>query len=227
MILPKHVGFIIDGNRRWAKERGKNAMQGHTAGFASLKDIVKYADEKGINHITLYVWSLKNESGRSSFERGNIFGLLINGLSELFSEAEKRKSRVQFLGRWKQAKEISKKLEKIMNDTKHFTDKSLNFCFMYDGQAEIADAVNSIIKSGVTVVDEKKIKEHLYSKHIPPLDLIIRTGMSDGCRLSGFMLWDASYAELIFHNTYWPDYSKEQLDADLEEFSQRNRRFGT
>jgi len=226
MNTPNHVGFIIDGNRRWAKARAKTAIQGHKAGFDVFDPILRHADKKGINHITFYVWSLKNEAGRSKDERSNIFGLIVKALHNVIREAKKNEVRIQFFGRWQNAVEVKKEIAQMIDETKHFTKKSLNFCFMYDGHAEIADACQAIIDNGITQVDEKTVKAHLYSKEVPPLDLIIRTGMNDGVRLSGFMLWDASYTELIFHDIYWPDYTAEQLDADLGEFARRNRRFG-
>ncbi|MBR9679287.1 MAG: di-trans,poly-cis-decaprenylcistransferase [Nanoarchaeota archaeon] len=226
MTLPEHVGIIIDGNRRWAQSRNKHPWDGHKVGGEALGRILEHADKKGIKNITIYIWSLKNNAGRSAEEKKQIFKLILKWIKDLLKESKKRKTRIRFLGRWEEATEIKKELEKTMEQTKNYTEKNLNFCFMYDGQAEIIDACNKAMKEGLEGITIETFKEHLYTKDLPPLDLIIRTGMEDGCRLSGFMLWDASYAELIFHNTLWPDYSKEQLNEDLEEFSKRNRRFG-
>ncbi len=225
MSLPVHIGIIMDGNRRWARSRKKHPWDGHRAGGDALKEILKKVDELGIKHITLYLWSLKNESGRERDERAKIFDLVVEMMSSLLKEAKKRKSRIRFFGRIEKA-EIKEKLEKIMKETEEFAEKSVNFCFMYDGQAEIVDACNEIISAGIKNVDEKEFKKHLYTKDLPPVDLIIRTGMSDGKRLSGFMLWDASYAELIFHETFFPDYTPKMLENDIKEFESRNRRFG-
>lgn len=225
-MMPEHVGLILDGNRRWAKERGKQPWDGHREGAETVKKILAHAEKKGINHITMYVWSLKNESGRSKEERRFIFNIFVRGFKDLFKEAKKKKIRVQFLGQWERADGVTDIIADVTEKTKHFTGKTLNFCFMYDGQQEIVDACNEAIKSGEKELTPEKFKKYLYTKDIPPMDLIIRTGMSDGCRLSGFMLWDSSYAELIFHDTYWPAYTIEMFDEDVEEFEKRNRRFG-
>jgi undecaprenyl diphosphate synthase len=226
MTLPKHVGIIIDGNRRWARARGKHPWEGHRAGGEVLKKILEHGDKLGIKHATLYVWSLKNEEGRTPEERAQLFKIAKGLFNEALKEAKKREARIRFLGRWRQADELKNELERIMKETESFTEKSVNFCFMYDGQAEIVDACNEVLKKGLSSVDVEVFKQHLYTRDLPPLDLIIRTGMADGCRLSGFMLWDASYAELIFHDILWPDYTPEQLEKDLDDFAKRNRRFG-
>lgn len=227
MALPVHVGIIIDGNRRWAEKHGKPPHQGHEEGGEVLKKILEHGYNLGVKHGTLYVWSLKNEAQRSKEEKTYFMKMFKEKfLNDAIREAHKRKTRIRFLGRWEQMSEFKKEMERVMKETEHYTEKSLNFCFMYDGQAEIVDACNKILKDGLDSVNAETFKERLYTKDLPPVDLIIRTGMSDGCRLSGFMLWDASYAELIFHDIFWPDYTPEQLEKDLEEFSRRNRRFG-
>ena len=224
-MLPVHVGIIMDGNRRWAKLKGKHPWEGHRAGADTMRKILEHSDKLGVKHVTLYLWSLKNDEGRSNEERKHIFDLILEFIKKFSNEAKKRETRVRFLGRWEDSS-IKDELKKIMNETEQFTKKSVNFCFMYDGQAEIIDAYNEMIEKGITKADNETIKNHLYTKELPPLDLIIRTGMDDGKRLSGFMLWDASYAELIFHDTYLPDYTTDMLEADIQEFENRNRRFG-
>jgi undecaprenyl diphosphate synthase len=227
MNLPNHVGIIIDGNRRWARARGKHPWEGHNEGREVLKKILEHGYNRGIKHGTLYVWSLKNEAQRSKEEKGHFMKMFKEKfLKDALREAHKRRTRIRFLGRWEQMQGFKQEIERVMKDTEHYSEKSLNFCFMYDGQEEIVDACNEIIKKGIGSVDFSTFKNHLYTRDLPPMDLIIRTGMSDGCRLSGFMLWDASYAELIFHDILWPDYTAEQFDKDLEEFAKRNRRFG-
>lgn len=224
-MLPVHVGIIMDGNRRWAAARGKHPWEGHRAGAEAVRKVLEKGDELGIKHVTLYLWSLKNDANRSADERKHIFDLMLEFIKRFSKEAKKRSTQVRFLGRWENA-EIKGELKKIMSETEQFKDKSLNFCFMYDGQEEIVDACNATLASGAKTVDANTFKQHLYSSELPPLDLIIRTGMSDGQRLSGFMLWDASYAELIFHDTLLPDYTPQMLEDDVQEFERRNRRFG-
>jgi len=223
----RHLGIIVDGNRRWAKKKGLPAFKGHEEGAKTLEKILKKLKETSIKVVSLYVWSLKNHEKRSVMERKKIFQLLRVFFNKLFKTLEKEKIKVVFSGRWQET-EMKDFIKNILDKTKNFENKIINFCFMYDGQAEIVDAVKKIISKNIPKesITEEVIKENLYTKNLPPLDLIIRTGMEDGKRLSGFLLWDSSYAEFIFHNTYWPDYTEEMLIKDIEEFNRRKRRMG-
>ena len=228
--LPVHVGLILDGNRRWATEKGMNPLKGHTIGFDILKDIIRFAIKLGIKHLSLYTLSMENLK-RSQTEVNHLFFLLKKGLGELRKDKELKKNEVKIkvLGRLNLLpKNLQSEISKIHQETKDYSKYVVNFCIAYDGQDEIVDAVKSIIDEGLSSssIDRAVIKDHLYTKELPPLDLIVRTGMGDAARISGFLLWDASYAEFKFRNEYWPDYTKELLVEDLNEYSTRHRRFG-
>jgi len=225
--LPEHVGIIMDGNRRWGRERGKNANESHAAGARALEEILRTARDIGIKCVTVYLWSLKNHENRSKIERDFIFKLLLDFYKKMEKEVHENKVRVRFLGRWEELG-IADDLRRIERETAHYENHYLNFCFMYDGHAEIVDAVKKIIEKGVRAdeVTPELLRANMYCANLPLMDYIIRTGMNDGMRLSGFMLWDSSYAEFKFHHTYFPAYTREMFLQDLIEFSQRKRRFG-
>lgn len=221
-----HVGIILDGNRRWAKKKDLIATQGHMEGAKTLKKILRSLYETDIRVVSLYIWSLKNHKKRSLTERNFIFNKIIKRFfNDLIKETKEKEVKIVLSGRWKET-ELKDFLDKKIKETEHFDKKILNFCFMYDGQNEIVDSVKEIINSGIKNIDKETIRNHLYVRDLPPVDLIIRTGMSDGQRLSGFLLWDSSYAEFIFHETFWPDYNEEMLMKDIEEYHKRTRRFG-
>lgn len=228
--LPKHVGIIIDGNRRWAESKGLPAMKGHTRGFELLKEIIEFAFKAGIKHLSIYALSIKNLE-RSESEVKHLFNLLSNGLKSFVNnkELKKHEVRIKVLGRLNL---LPVKLQDSIKDaeeaTKDYSKCFLNLCIAYDGQEELVDAVKAVVNEGLKSesVNKEVIKKHLYTRDSPEADLIIRTGMSDGARISGFLLWDASYSEFIFREDYWPDYTKEKLTDDLKKFAMRNRRFG-
>jgi len=227
---PIHVGLILDGNRRWAKQRRLPTLEGHRKGFDKLKDMMLLAEKKGIKHLTLYCLSVENLK-RTKVEVSYLFRLLERGIKELSKSKELKEKRVKcnWLGR---RTLLPEKLQKVLVDleeqTKDNDGMTVNFCLAYDGQCEIVDAVKEIIKAGVDpeTLNSELIKSFMYSKESPEIDLIIRTGMKDAKRLSGFMLWDSSYAEFKFRTDYWPDYNEEMFNQDLEEYASRHRRFG-
>ncbi len=224
-----HVGIIMDGNRRYAtKKKLFPKFKGHLEGKKALENLlIKWAKLDEPYYLTLYAFSLHNLKKRNLLERKFIYKLLEMGFKEMvdFELIYRDKIRVNFIG---DLNSCPKGLRKIMNEiserTKRHNGKVLNFAVCYDGHEEIVSAVNNILSSNIKKASEKTIKHNIYTKNLPPLDLIIRTGGEK--RLSGFMLWDSSYAELIFRDELWPEYNYKMFRADLDEFKKRKRRFG-
>ena len=228
--LPLHVGIIIDGNRRWARKHILNAFNGHEKGFDILKKIIKFTFKTGIKFLSIYCLSMENLK-RKEGEVKHLFKLLKKGLKELREDKDLKEDEVKIniIGRTHLlSEELQEEIRQTQELTKDYNKLTLNLCIAYNGQDEIVDAVKTMINKGLTSNDlnRETIKKHLYTKDSPELDLIIRTGMKDGARISGFLVWDASYAEFIFRDEYWPEYTNEMLIQDLVEYSRRNRRRG-
>jgi undecaprenyl diphosphate synthase len=229
--LPKHIGLIVDGNRRWAKKRNLNTNFGHLIGYENLKKRLFDFFDAGIHYLSLYILSLENVRKRKPNELDYIYKIMVKAVDTVINESIVKDEKVKFnvIGRVSMLPERPrKKIEELIEFTKDHDQNFINLCIMYDGHEEIVDAVKEIISNGVKPNDVNKnlIKEHLYTKNFPPLDYIIRTGMDDGARISGFLLWDSSYAEFKFRNELWPDYNKEMVIEDLEDYLRRNRRMG-
>lgn len=225
--IPKHLGLILDGNRRWAKERGKTSLDGHKAGYQNLKTIAEEAWDRGVEILSAYVFSTENWN-RSREEVGGLMDLLLWAVKTDLKELEKKGGRIVIIGSMEGVDDkIQKAMKNAVERTKDNTRGTLTLCFNYGGHREISDAVKSIIESGVKAkdVDEELVAKHIYTPEIPPVDLIIRT--SGEQRLSNFMLWRAAYSELYFSDKYWPDFSVEDLDEALEDYSNRQRRYGS
>ena len=230
--LPEHLGLILDGNRRWIKKQGINDVsKGHMAGYLTLKKILHPIFQAGIHYLTVYALSIENLRNRTSKETEFLLKLLVRGVKDVLSEPliHEKRVRVRLIGRLYELPEnIQKEIEKMNRATDEYHDNFINFCVVYDGQDEIVDAVKSIICSGVSAdeVTRSMIKKNLYTHDFPELEYIIRTGMEDGARISGFLLWDSSYAEFKFRPEYWPEYNQEMLLEDLKDYIRRNRRKG-
>ncbi|MFX1572367.1 MAG: polyprenyl diphosphate synthase [Promethearchaeota archaeon] len=228
---PKHVGLIIDGNRRWAKKRKLDVNFGHLVGYENLKKRLFDFFEAGIHYLSLYVLSLENVKKRTSEELGYIYKIMIKAVDTVINESIVKEEKVRFntIGRIHMLPdEARNKLEELIDFTKNHDQNFINLCIMYDGHEEIVDAVKGIINDGIKSEDinTELIKKYLYTNNFPPLDYVIRTGMEDGARISGFLLWDSSYAEFKFRKDLWPDYNTEMVIEDLLDYSQRNRRMG-
>ena len=187
--------------------------------------------ESGIHYLSIYALSLKNLKKRSKEEIKYIFGIILGAVDAVVKEATVKEEKVNFnvIGRVHLLPEdVRTKINELIEFTKENDRNFINLCIMYDGQEEIVDAVKEIIKNGVKAEDINRvvIKNHLYTRDFPEVDYIIRTGMEDGARISGFLLWDASYAEFKFRKDLWPDYNKEMILEDLQDYANRNRRKG-
>ena len=232
MAVPQHIAFILDGNRRWAKENGVPSMQGHVEGAKNLKKIAEHLKEKGVKYFTVYALSVENLKTRTAEELAFHFGLHKKYLKNEILDSDKFMkdgTRFRMLGQIdKLPKDEQEMIKEAEEKTKNNDKLFFNVCLVYDGQDEIVDAVKQLVKEGVNPDDitRESIKSHLYTKDIPPPEMIIRTGMDPEMRLSGFLLWDSTYSEFFFTKTYWPAFTTEELDKIIEEFESRERRFG-
>ena len=230
--LPVHLGIILDGNRRWVKRKGiKDTLKGHKAGYNTLKKIIYSTYDIGIKYLSIYALSTDNVAKRSKKEINYLFELLLSGIEDVFEEPMtfEKEVKIQVSGRIEDLpEEFQRKVKDIQDSTKNHNKYFFNICILYDGQEEIVDAVKKIIRKGIQPdkISKEIIKQNLYTHNIPEADYIIRTGMEDGARISGFLLWDSSYAEFKFRKELWPDYNEEMLVEDLKEYIRRNRRKG-
>lgn len=225
-IVPNHLGLILDGNRRWAVQNNVTSFEGHRKGYENLKTIVMAALDRGVKYVTAYVFSIENWN-RNKEEVDYLMKLLLWVATHEVAEMNKKGIRVCFMGsKTRLSKKIIKAIDKAEEKTKDNTKGTLAFCLSYGGQQEIVDAVKDIMSENIQSQDvtAELISSYLYVPDIPPVDLIIRT--SGEQRLSDFMLWRASYSELLFAKKFWPDFTEEDLTQAFIEFSKRDRRFG-
>lgn len=224
--IPRHIGFIIDGNRRWAKKHGIPAYEGHLAGYNVIHDVTKAAFDAGVEYVSAYVFSTENWK-RSEDEVNKLMGLVLRLLKSDLHIFMDNNIKLEVLGSLdKVDPKIIKAIGEAEAQTADNSGGTFALCFNYGGQIEIADAVKKIVRSGVpeTEVTPGLIEAHLYQPDIPRVDLIVRT--SGEHRLSNFMLWRSAYAELLFLDKLWPDMTKEDVADILKEYSTRARRFG-
>ncbi|HVX58739.1 MAG TPA: polyprenyl diphosphate synthase [Candidatus Saccharimonadales bacterium] len=225
--VPTHLGLILDGNRRWAKEHGLKPFEGHRRGYFRLKKIALAAFERDVKYVSAFVFSTENWS-RSTSEVEYLMDLLHWVIKHEVSSLHKKNVRVMFAGtKHGLNPTIVKDIAEAEAKTLGNTGGTLILCLNYGGQQELSDAAAAIIRSGVAASDvtPQMISEHLYNPTLPPIDLIIRT--SGEQRLSGFMLWSAAYAELKFVLKHWPAFTVADLEAALKDYANRERRFGT
>lgn len=225
--VPTHLGLILDGNRRWAQEKGLKPFEGHRRGYLKLKKIAEAAFKKGVIYVSAYVFSTENWS-RSSEEVAYLMDLLYWVATYEVNKLHKSNIKVKFLGMENGLNEkIIAAIKKAEVKTAKNTGGNLVLCLNYGGQQELSDAVANLIRSGVSAdnVTPDLISRNLYDPTIPPVDLIIRT--SGEQRLSGFMLWSAAYAELKFVIKYWPSFTVSDLELALNDYAKRQRRFGS
>jgi undecaprenyl diphosphate synthase len=221
--IPNHLGIILDGNRRWAKEKGLPSFEGHKAGLEAAKRIINYCSKKGIKTLTLFLFSTENWK-RDKTEINFLMSLLEKHLKKDFDLYIKEGLKVKIIGqKEKLPKSVQKELDRVENATKDNSGMVLNLALSYGGRAEIVEAVKNIIKKNIKPEEltEDIIKENLWTSDV---DLIIRTGKEK--RISNFLIWQAAYSELYFSDKYWPDFKEEDLDNAIEEYTKRKRRFG-
>lgn len=228
--LPKHIAIIMDGNRRWAKAKGKPAGFGHKEGAKVLEKIVRYANKIGIEHITVYAFSTENWK-RAKEEVSTLMALFQSYLDDYSKRADSENIKVKIIGNRKglSAKMISS-IEKCMERTKNNTGIVFNIALNYGGREELLNVTHKIaedVKKGILQpeeITEKDIEKYLYTKGQPDPDLLIRT--SGEKRLSNFLPWQLSYSEFLFIDKNWPDFTEEDLNYAIEEYQKRTRKFG-
>ncbi|MDD2181715.1 MAG: polyprenyl diphosphate synthase [Bacilli bacterium] len=227
--IPNHLGIIVDGNGRWASNRGLSRSEGHKAGAKRLKEIIKYTFSKGVRVLSIYVFSTENFK-RSDEEVNYLMELFVHHFKSEFSKLKDENVKIVFSGRREPLPDkVLKIMDKLTEDTKNNDENILNICMNYGGHAEIIDATkkisNEVLNMLISIdsINEETFSKYLYNE-LPPLDFVIRT--SGEVRLSNFMLWQLSYSELYFPEIYFPDFDKKAFDEALIEYNNRNRRFG-
>ena len=222
---PDHIAIIMDGNGRWAQDKGMDRIFGHKEGAKSAKKVIEACSDLNINYLTLYAFSTENWN-RPQFEIDSLMSLLSSMLKNEIKELERNNIVFKVVGR---VEDLPRSVQNIISDvidrTKHNTGLILSLALSYGGRQEIIDAVNKIIVSKKSeIIDEEIVKNNLYCPEIPDPDLIIRT--AGEYRLSNFLLWQSAYAELFVSKKNWPDFKKKDLMEALKNFENRDRTFG-
>lgn len=222
-IVPKHIAIIMDGNGRWAEKRGLARNFGHMEGAKALRRTVEYLGEIGVEYLTVYAFSTENWN-RPENEVNALMNLFLKYIKN--EEKSLMKNGIKFYvsgSMEKVSDELLKGIKNIEEKTKNNKNMILNIAFNYGGRKEIIDAVNKIIESREKNITEEKFKKYLYND-FPDPDLVIRSGGEN--RISNFLLWQIAYSEIYVTDVLWPDFTSKDLDKAIEEYSNRNRRFG-
>jgi undecaprenyl diphosphate synthase len=226
--IPRHVAAVMDGNGRWAQQRGLKRTEGHAAGEDALFDVVEGALELGIGWLTVYAFSTENWKrpvDEVRFLMGFNEGILVRHRDQL----DEWGVRIRFAGRrdWRVPRRVLRRMEESTEQTRHNRRMTFTIAFNYGGRAEIVDAVKQLVAAGVKPdqVTEKAIRAHLYDPEMPDPDLVVRT--SGEFRISNFLLWELAYSELVFTDVLWPDFRRGNLFDAVREFQNRERRFGS
>lgn len=223
-MLPNHVGFIMDGNGRWATSRGLSRSDGHRAGTENIRHIIRTSKDLKIKYLTFYAFSTENFK-RPVAEVSFLMNLLVEFFNKELPELKKEGARIHILGRTELfSAPIRMILDRAVKTTEENDDIHVCLALAYGGRAEIIDAVNRIIADGIKKVDEDIFTSYLYTAGIPDVDFVIRTSGEE--RISNFLLYQIAYSELYFTSAYWPDFNKEKYLLALDEYANRKRRFG-
>jgi undecaprenyl diphosphate synthase len=225
--IPRHVAAVMDGNGRWARQRGLKRTEGHAAGEDALFDTVEGALELGIDWFTVYAFSTENWR-RPPDEVRYLMGFNKGILERHAEDLNGRNVRIQFAGRrdWRVPRAVLRRMDWAVELTESNTGMTFTIAFNYGGRAEIVDAVRAIVAEGIPPekIDERTIGRHLYQPDMPDPDLMIRT--SGEYRMSNFLLWELAYSEIVFTDVLWPDFRREHLVDAIREYQARDRRFG-
>lgn len=221
--VPQCIGIILDGNRRWAKERGLPTLVGHQEGRETLKKAVRWMSDRSIKHVVVFLFSTENWN-RDQEEVDYLMALFMAMVKKDTEELKKEGARIRIIGeRSRFSADMQQAMDAAEKETAENTAITLWACLSYGGRAEIVDAAQKLAKSGEEIT-EASLRSHFWSADMPDPDIIIRTGGDK--RISNFLLWQAAYAELFFIEPYWPDFSEALLDQVLEEYAGRQRRHG-
>lgn len=229
--IPKHIAIIMDGNRRWARNRNIPTQLGHNQGAKTLEEIAKVCEEKGVQFLTVYAFSTENWN-RSKEEVDHLMELLAKNISDFDKRFNNREVRIRMLGDCERLPEkLQKGISEIEERTKYKKGLTVNIAINYGGRAEIIQATKRIaedIKNGkiseVKEIDEALLTKYMYTEDMPDPDLVIRT--AGEVRMSGFLTWQSVYSELYFTNVLWPDFDKKELENAIVEYNRRKRNFG-
>ena len=220
--IPAHIAIILDGNGRWAKRQGKIRIEGHRVGYKRIEPIALYAQEKGVKVLSLYCFSTENWN-RPETEVKFLMNIPVE-LKKNIDRYIKNNIKINISGRKDRIPDSTlDAFNTLIEKTKDCTGMILNVCFDYGALNDIKEAIIKIKNENIEI-DEKTIYKYLSTKDLPPVDLLIRPGGEK--RLSNFLLLECAYAELVFLDTYWPDFSESDLDYAIDEFNKRNRRYG-
>lgn len=225
-FVPRHVAIIMDGNRRWARERGVHEAAGHAAGVDAIRPIVERAQQRGVKILSVFAFSRENWQ-RARGEVDTLLSLLDAAIADYTPDLVRQGVRVQLLGRQDElATSTRESIEEALRATAAGSAMTLNVAFNYSGRCEIVDAARRCLADGLSIdqIDEDALASRLYTPQPSELDLLIRTGGDQ--RVSNFLLWQAAYAEFYFTDRYWPDFDPAAFDAALAEYARRSRRFG-
>ena len=222
--IPKHIAIIMDGNGRWAKQRGLPRIKGHQAGVKAVRKIVETSGHLGIKYLTLYAFSTENWA-RPKNETKAVLNLIERTLIKEINNLAKNNVIVHFIGSQKGLSEqFIKKIKKSYQKTKDNTGLNLILAVNYGGRNEIVEAVNKILKKQVHEVTIKEFSNYLYTKQFPDPDMVVRT--SGEIRISNFLIWQSAYSELWFTKTLWPDFTPEEFLQAILDYQKRTRKFG-
>jgi len=224
--VPQHIAIIMDGNGRWAKQRGLPRLAGHRAGTDNLRRIIEACVEFGVKYLTIYAFSTENW-GRPDDEVSGLMSIFDEVFERELTELHRQGAQLRHIGRLDGVREsLREKVRKGMELTKNNNRLVLNVAFNYGGRDEIVHAIQTMLKDGVDPKDvtEVLVSRYLYTSDSPDPDLVIRT--SGEKRISNFLIWQAAYAEWVFPETLWPDFGREELLAAIKEFGRRERRYG-
>lgn len=226
---PEHIAIILDGNRRWAKEKGLNTLAGHQKGMDNICDLVPYIIDKGVKYLSVFAFSTENFK-RSEEEVGYLMDLFIRMFKKECSKIEKENIKIVFSGRRDNLRDdVLKAMDYITEKSQNNTRGVFNICLNYGGQQEIVDATKKIaeeVKNGrldIKDINENTLYKYMYNE-LPPIDFLIRTSGEE--RISNFMIYESSYAEFYFPKVYFPDFDKEEFEKAIDVYNKRNRRFG-
>lgn len=224
-IIPQHVAFIMDGNRRWAKQRKIPVVLGHRKGYQKIEDLVKHARKLGVKNVTFWAFSTENWN-REEQEVNDLLNIFRHVLkkSSLDRILKENAKLIIFGDLTPFPKDIQDNVNEVLEESKNNTGITVNIALNYGGRAEILNVVNQIIKKGEKKINEETFSKYLYSHGQIDPDLIIRTGGE--IRLSGYLPWQAAYSELYFTDVFWPAFTTKEFDKAVEDFAKRQRRFG-
>jgi len=229
-MIPKHTAIIMDGNGRWAEQKGMSRIFGHQNGVAAVKKIVEAANKFNIKYLTLFTFSIENWD-RPQSEVDTLMSLLVQTLKEEFEDIFRNNIKLNAIGELDTLPDnVRDELYSIIQSTKNNSGMTLTLALSYGGKQEIFKAVKEIsdkVKNDIISLDnfdDSLINDHLYTRDLPDVDLLIRT--SGEQRISNFLLWQIAYAELYFTDVYWPDFTEEDLEKAIVEYQNRERRFG-